>query len=194
MTDAANDNGKRCSRCAELKPLSAFYKDATKLLGVSSRCMECAKAATREWERNNQERKNANSKQWAAANKDKRRETARKYQSKVGREEMAAKLRKWRQENPEANRAALARRRARKKNAGGDYTADDVFALARLQRNRCACCMKSLSTGFHVDHVVPLSKGGRNDRTNLQLLCPPCNLSKNARDPVEFMQSRGFLC
>jgi hypothetical protein len=27
----------------------------------------------------------------------------------------------------------------------------------------------------------------------LQLLCRPCNLSKSARDPIEFMQERGML-
>lgn len=39
----------------------------------------------------------------------------------------------------------------------------------------------------------PLARGGTNQRTNLQLLCPPCNLSKSAKDPIDFMQSRGFL-
>lgn len=28
---------------------------------------------------------------------------------------------------------------------------------------------------------------------NLQLLCPTCNQQKNAHDPIDFMQSRGFL-
>ena len=41
--------------------------------------------------------------------------------------------------------------------------------------------------------IKPLARGGTNQRTNLQLLCPPCNLSKSAKDPIDFMQSRGFL-
>jgi hypothetical protein len=28
---------------------------------------------------------------------------------------------------------------------------------------------------------------------NVQLLCPPCNLKKHAKDPIQFMQERGFL-
>jgi hypothetical protein len=28
---------------------------------------------------------------------------------------------------------------------------------------------------------------------NVQLLCATCNLNKNAKDPIDFMQSRGFL-
>lgn len=32
---------------------------------------------------------------------------------------------------------------------------------------------------FHVDHIVPISKGGDEwDLDNLQLTCPRCNLSK----------------
>jgi len=35
---------------------------------------------------------------------------------------------------------------------------------------------------FHVDHIVPLSKGGAEfDLTNLQLACPQCNLYKGAK-------------
>ncbi|MBU9359553.1 HNH endonuclease [Burkholderia multivorans] len=49
------------------------------------------------------------------------------------------------------------------------------------------------STRFPNDDIEPLARGGSNDIANIQLLCRTCNLSKHARDPVEFMQSRGFL-
>ena len=35
-----------------------------------------------------------------------------------------------------------------------------------------------------VDHIVPRARGGQNERTNLQLLCEPCNASKGAKDGV----------
>ena len=34
-------------------------------------------------------------------------------------------------------------------------------------------------TSYHVDHVVPLSRGGGNGVDNICLACPSCNSSKN---------------
>lgn len=44
----------------------------------------------------------------------------------------------------------------------------------------CSVCWDVGS--LHLDHIVPKSKGGMNDYTNYQLLCGPCNSSKNDRD------------
>jgi hypothetical protein len=41
----------------------------------------------------------------------------------------------------------------------------------------CQCCGSSNSLEF--DHVVPYSCGGRNDASNIQLLCQKCNRSKS---------------
>jgi 5-methylcytosine-specific restriction endonuclease McrA len=35
---------------------------------------------------------------------------------------------------------------------------------------------------MHIDHIVPLAKGGKNELDNLQLLCGKCNLKKGAKD------------
>jgi 5-methylcytosine-specific restriction protein A len=48
----------------------------------------------------------------------------------------------------------------------------------------CAiCAIKGLVVAArHVDHVIPLSKGGTNDDSNLMPLCVPCHEAKTARD------------
>jgi len=33
-----------------------------------------------------------------------------------------------------------------------------------------------------VDHIVPLSRGGGDERSNLQPLCRPCHAAKTARE------------
>lgn len=109
------------------------------------------------------------------------------------------RTRKWQKKNVEIVRIskvnAERRRRAKKFAAGGIHSQSDMDELFKLQNGCCVSCRKKLGTGRsrHVDHIIPLARGGDNGRRNLQILCMSCNSSKHARDPIEFMQSRGFL-
>ncbi len=53
---------------------------------------------------------------------------------------------------------------------------------------RCVFCGKSpatdLGTKLHIDHIVPFSKGGKSELSNLQTLCFECNLGKSDRELV----------
>ena len=48
---------------------------------------------------------------------------------------------------------------------------------------RCRACGASAETGahLHIDHISPISDGGRTEFDNLQALCSPCNYGKGAR-------------
>jgi 5-methylcytosine-specific restriction endonuclease McrA len=49
---------------------------------------------------------------------------------------------------------------------------------------RCQYCLMHESlqgATFHIEHVIPQSKGGSSDLENLVLACPGCNLCKAAR-------------
>lgn len=53
--------------------------------------------------------------------------------------------------------------------------------LAKFE-NLCAHCGKGLQDQeFHMDHIVPFTKGGRRVKDNVQPLCPDCNLKKGNR-------------
>lgn len=93
-----------------------------------------------------------------------------------------------------ANRKDHQVRRSRKHNAGGTHTVSDVSALLLAQGRKCAFCRcRMQGTAWHVDHITPLSRGGSNDKYNLQILCQPCNSKKWAIDPIEFAQRHGML-
>lgn len=61
-------------------------------------------------------------------------------------------------------------------------------ALFYRENGRCAICTSSLTgvidphAKIHIDHIIPISRGGTSDPTNLQILCHTCNLSKGNRN------------
>ncbi len=115
----------------------------------------------------------------------------------ANREEHLAQTRAWRDANRERlNELGRVRakahpewsrnRKAREKGAEGSHTADDVRAQYKRQKGECYWCSESVGDDYHVDHVIPLAKGGSNGPENLVIACPSCNLRKWAKLPHEF--------
>ncbi len=96
----------------------------------------------------------------------------------------------WQRSNPLKRRANESMRRSR---TIGKYSQDAVERLLSMQAGKCPVCKNKLNDVYDVDHVIPLSKGGLNCDSNIQLLCPTCNRKKHAKDPVAFMQAMGYL-
>ncbi|TAJ95908.1 MAG: HNH endonuclease [Gammaproteobacteria bacterium] len=61
------------------------------------------------------------------------------------------------------------------------FTKRQKRILAFVSGGKCVACGKFLQSGFHADHVIPFSKGGRTVTNNGQALCPECNLAKGAK-------------
>jgi hypothetical protein len=69
-----------------------------------------------------------------------------------------------------------------------------MISRAELERltaeragNRCEYCrMHQALQGatFHLEHVIPISRGGTSELSNLALACPACNLKKSDRVEV----------
>lgn len=70
------------------------------------------------------------------------------------------------------------RRRARALNAPGEYRYVDVMRQYRAQGYACAYCKEPARGLPDPEHVVPLSRGGRNDMSNLVAACKQCNSDK----------------
>lgn len=107
--------------------------------------------------------------------------------------ELKCKWREARIHNKDKIIANQGKRRAKKLGCQFHYTQHDVKELLEQQKDRCAYCHVKLNGVYHVDHIIPLSKGGENGKHNIQICCPTCNLRKHAKDPIDFAQELGLL-
>lgn len=59
-------------------------------------------------------------------------------------------------------------------------TADLRYNVMKRDGFRCVLCGRDASDGvkLHVDHIVPIAKGGKTIKSNLRTLCEDCNIGK----------------
>lgn len=73
-----------------------------------------------------------------------------------------------------------------------------AIAVYHKTKGHCGYCGCMLPfVGYTVDHVVPRSKGGGNELSNLMASCRTCNTSKASRSVEEFrlvMAARSADC
>lgn len=202
---------KRCGCCWTEKLLTEFHKDRSKRQGVASSCKSCAVERASRWYEEHKEVALRSSARYYAEHRDllirqmaiRRRENLEAYSAIEKRWRLANSERKiandkrWREANAGKVRVyrqvSEARRKASRGRSSGHFTAEQVQAMRRLQRFKCPICQGSIRRKFHIDHVVPLARGGTNEVSNIQLLCPTCNIRKQAKDPIRHMQELGFL-
>lgn len=161
-------------------------------------CIQCGRDNTKAWEKSNPEKAEIGAKRRQAKRPKRKRtpkmtESSRRWYAE-NKADRNVSVRAWQKSHPENLRAIKHRYRAKAK-AGGSHSAEDIRDLMKIQKRKCAhpWCKRSLADGYHVDHRIPISAGGANDRSNLQLLCPTCNLHKSFKHPVDFAQQNGFL-
>ena len=138
------------------------------------------------------------------ANWDQQQQYSREYYL-AHREQFLTDVREYRLNNPdkirESNRVGKHRRRARERGQQGNVSPYITQVLLQRQNNRCAApgCGKRIGKrvkgkiDHHLDHIIPIAKGGLNDDANLQVLCVACNQSKTDKDPLVFARERGML-
>jgi len=180
---------KTCKDCGTQFPATAefFYGNGT---GLLPRCKTCHKAYCTRWYQQNPDRakvlRNRATKKYKAKHPDRIAKSRSKPEYKQRKSEWSKKDRK---ENPEKHKALDANNRFLRKSrlAGtpGRLSASIVKKQLQLQDGKCWWCGCALIE-YHVDHVIPISKGGTNTPQNIVCACPSCNLRKHAKLPHEF--------
>jgi 5-methylcytosine-specific restriction endonuclease McrA len=106
------------------------------------------------------------SQKWRQANKEKHRQTNRA----------------WEQSNPQKVKAFKSKRKALVRNASVHKITN--AEILKLYSSPCFYC--GLNGIMHIDHVVPISRGGNHSIGNLVAACQLCNLSKSSKTIMEW--------
>jgi 5-methylcytosine-specific restriction endonuclease McrA len=204
---------KICTKCNKEYPATKEYFRGN-LLGKFGLSAECKTCLTSRWKSIPQQQKqkyNENKRNWINSNPDKKEER-KKYRKEYDKknpeivkkmkksyyerhkEYIIKKVKEYRETHPgyskiekEKNAEKHSKRRARKILTGGNFTKYDVRERIDKQNGLCFYC-KSTLVNYHVDHYIPLAKGGDNSPSNIVVACPSCNLKKGDLMPDIFME------
>lgn len=135
------------------------------------------------YKRENPQRSAAYSKKWRDANPQKVVE----HNARSGALWRAAnpgknyeKVRRWQAKNPDKHAAQRATRRARKKLAVVPLTDQERAEIVEIYA-RARALTKSSGEMYHVDHIMPLVRGGLHHPKNLQVMRAVDNLRKGTK-------------
>lgn len=135
---------------------------------------------------------------YQANNADKIRARKRAFRE-AHRADIAEYMATWAKANRQLLRVHERRRRDRHRAAKlvGRHTLAEVRVLLTRQNGLCANNLCSVALvvepgplRFHEDHILAITLGGTDDISNIQLLCPTCNLRKGDLSPEEWEARR----
>lgn len=178
---------RRCRACETDRPVDAFARGQRE-------CRDCRSARNARYRREHADRESERHRRDYAANRERRgasvkrarqtekgkesaRRAARRYWHRHSSDEKRAILRKW----SESRYVNQALRRARL--AGTKMEPIRRAAVVARDRRTCYLCGRSglPDAEIHLDHVIPLSRGGTHTYDNIRVACAPCNYRKSNR-------------
>ncbi len=148
---------------------------------------EARKRATKNWKARNPEKVKASAsrchKRYYLKNKEVIKKRVAEYaRTEKGKKVLSASGKRWRYENKEKaqlnSHNYYAQRRSR---SDGSVTTEAIKELFSKQAGVCAITGISIASGYHIDHIIPISKGGQHTISNIQLVLPTVNLQKKDR-------------
>ena len=150
---------------------------------------EQIKEYKKEYQQNNKEKLKEYKKEYHKNNKEQILERKKEYYQD-NKEQLKEYQKEYRKNNPHKAREKDRKRRALKKaNVHEPYTEDQVL---ETYGTNCHICKEDIDLsasrssgapgweqGLHLDHVIPLSKGGPDSLNNVKPAHGLCNLQKN---------------
>lgn len=170
---------KVCQRCHKRKSVSHFPKYRNSRDGLQAWCRECISEqyhlyrANPEWVE--RERKRARDVFNNLTEDQKREKHNRDYEHEKERLRIDPEYKRrknrqsnWKNQKRDAIRWSLTEH----------YTLEEWEALCKKYDYLCLACKKH-GLELTVDHVIPISRGGKDTIDNIQPLCRSCNSKKN---------------
>lgn len=180
---------KICVSCKGNLSFDLFYKHPKTFDGLTPECKECRKKYQNKYRLENKEAVSAQKKKYREANAEVIAKQQHKYRIE-NKERMKLYFREYskrhRAEFPEKyNLSKLKRRAALNKN--GIYRVLPT-EIKNLYSQNCFYCGNN--SHIEIDHIIPVSRGGRHSVGNLVAACRSCNRSKGARTIMEWRISK----
>lgn len=179
-----------CTRCQREFPATTqhFGKQANGKYGLSSWCKQCRAKYQRGYFTvpENRDRHAKNVARFRVNNpgyvEDEKRAGREYRKQKRDSGEQYKYLKEW-YKTPKGRLYQTAKRsrrvaRERLASVDGTYSPEDIRVQMKSQKEKCWHCGKLLKNTFHIDHLIPLKKGGTNNPRNIVISCPRCNMSK----------------
>lgn len=136
------------------------------------------RASQKRWRERNPDAQKIKCKKWREANKNKTAEYRRNYRLKNALLDKQI-TKNWRASNMPRVLLTNAKRRALLRSVTYEKVAPSD--ISNWETRLCGICNKLIEDKFHIDHIIPLIRGGTHTASNLQLTHPICNLRKNSK-------------
>lgn len=174
-----------CATCKRDLPAEKFYQDKSRPTGLTSRCKICASRAAMSNYSDDRDHRLIVMADYRARPENRARQAEQAQQwADEHRDRVRAAYRRWAQIDPvrarRIKRDASETRRTRL--LGAFVEVVDSRVVYERDQGICGICNLPVPwDDLHIDHVIPLSKGGKHSYANVQSAHSLCNFKKGAR-------------
>jgi hypothetical protein len=133
----------------------------------------------KKWQKSNLERTRDHCKRWRTENPEKMKQCKKNWIEK-NRDKVRKNRRDWKKKNPAKVNATNAKRRVAIKNLTTELNAEEkaiILCIFETSKRISDCC----GIQHHVDHIIPVARGGLHHHCNFQIIPATINAQKGTR-------------